>query len=64
MRLPAVMASLAVSVMQADYASAFSLSVLSPHHVPEINAAGSLVALAAVAALAALVWERRRARSQ
>jgi hypothetical protein len=32
-------------------------------HVPEIGADGSLAAIAAVAATAAIIWQRRRNRS-
>jgi hypothetical protein len=35
-----------------------------PASVPEIGATGAVVALAAIAAGGALVWERRRARSK
>ncbi|MCO4826189.1 MAG: hypothetical protein KC451_15180 [Amylibacter sp.] len=36
----------------------------APISVPEVGATGAVVALAAIAAGGALVWERRRARNK
>jgi hypothetical protein len=51
-----------VSYLTMPVTSSFA-GFLAPCAAPEINAAGSVTALAAVAALAAIVWERRRQRS-
>ncbi len=63
MRIPAIVTAIAVSFAQASTSWALELPSFGRHHVPEINATGSLVALAAIAAFAAIIWERRRRRS-
>ena len=60
MRFSVPFATVLVAVFSA--ASAWAMGS-NPSHAPEIGDAGSLVALTAVGAFAAVIWERRRRRS-
>ncbi len=60
MRISTILTAITVSALCVD-------SAWAEHHhgfhVPEIGGTGSLAALTAVAAYAAVIWERRRRRS-
>lgn len=60
MRFTSLVSVLSMSAFYASSALAMGSNPLK--HAPEIDSAGSLTALAAVTALAAFVWERRRGR--
>ena len=62
MRLSTFATAMAVAVSLAS--SAWAMGTNPVGHAPEINSAGSLTALVAVAALAGFIGERRRRRSQ
>ncbi|MGO9546336.1 MAG: hypothetical protein ACLPPF_16265 [Rhodomicrobium sp.] len=61
MRAQAIISVLAISLPLVNDALAMGSSPLA--HAPEIDATGSIVALAAIAAFAVIIWERRRRRS-
>ena len=60
MRFSILIATTLVTVFST--ASAWAMGS-NPNHAPEIGDAGSLAALIAVGAFAAVIWERRRRRS-
>ncbi len=67
MSLKALIAALTTTVLTAAPALAVTSTVAGIYpvaRVPEVNSNGSLAAIVAVAALAIIVWERRRARTQ
>jgi hypothetical protein len=68
--LKALIAALTTTVLTAAPALAlpnppvFPIGASPIARVPEVSSNGSLAAIVAVAALAMIVWERRRARTQ
>jgi hypothetical protein len=66
MRLSALIAALTTTVLTAAPALALTSSVAKIFpvaRVPEVSSNGSLAAIVAIAALAMIIWERRRARA-